>query len=137
MMSRIKIILSVSLFCLVAVLFTSCDCIQHIQGVVVDSETQLPIEGVMVRTDFLVDSVAQTNTDMVMPNNAYGIDWDSGVNGKYTDSSGNFEFTYMTGVIFVRPKIPLIFEKEGYDVFRKKFKGYNKDTVTVVLKKKN
>ena len=135
-MGRITKIISVSLFCFVAVLFTSCDCLQHIQGVVVDSETQLPIEGVMVRTDFVVDSVARIQTDSIMPNNAYGIDWDSGVNGKYTDSSGNFEFTYMTGCIFVRPKIPLIFEKEGYNVLRKKFKGYNVDTVIVVLKKK-
>ena len=41
--------LKVTILAFIVVAFTSCDCLQHIQGVVVDSETRLPINKVMVK----------------------------------------------------------------------------------------
>lgn len=73
---------------------TSCDCLQHIQVVVVDSETRLPIDKVMVK---------ESRRDLVM----------------YTDSLGNFEIISMTGGIFGCPKISLSLEKEGYNKVKK------------------
>ncbi|MBO4561492.1 MAG: hypothetical protein J5705_05970 [Bacteroidaceae bacterium] len=122
---------------LITVVIISCDCILHIQGVVVDSETQKPIQGVLVkRTDISFDTVPNLLFDeMVMDYNKYGIDWDGGSHGKYTDNLGYFEFTYITGALFRTPKIPLSFEKDGYIEFKKRYKGFNEDTVIVVLKK--
>lgn len=119
------------------VFITSCECIQHIQGIVVDAESRLPIEGVLVkRNDISFDSVSRISPDeTIMPNNSFGIDWDGGSHGKYTDSLGLFEFTYMASALFGYPKISLTFEKDGYIEFKKRYKGYNEDTVIVVLKK--
>ena len=103
---RIKInILLVFIFAV----FTSCDCLQHVQGVVIDSETQLPINNVKVMRD----------ADRVI----------------YTDSVGNFEFTSMTGGLFGCPKISLSFEKEGYDKATKQYKSCCTDNAVVVLTK--
>ena len=76
---------------------TSCDCLQRIQVVVVDSETRLPIDKVMVK---------ESRRDLIM----------------YTDSLGHFEITSMTGGIFGCPKISLSLEKEGYNKVKKKYK---------------
>ena len=97
----------------------SCDCFVHIQGVVIDSETRMPIEGVMVsRDDIEIDSLSLSQySEGGLPNNAYGIDWDCGIHSRYTDSLGVFGFTYMTGYFLISPKLPLRFEKEGYNVF--------------------
>ena len=32
--------------------FASCDCLQHVQGIVFDAETQLPIDSVMIVAEF-------------------------------------------------------------------------------------
>lgn len=122
---------------IISCVIISCDCIQHIQGIVVDSEYRLPIEGVMVsRTDIIIDSISQT-PEGVMPYNEYGINWDCGIHGVFTDSLGIFEFTYMTGYLLFSPNISLRFEKDGYSELKKKYKGFNKDTIIVVLDRKN
>lgn len=77
---------------------TSCDCLQHVQGVVLDAETQLPIHSVMVIDDNLTDSLSTTNLII------------------YTDSIGEFDFTSMAVDLFGCPKISLSFKKEGYEM---------------------
>ena len=91
--------LKVTILVFIVVVFTSCDCLQHIQGVVVDSETRLPINKVMVKR--------------VMEKE------DSRNRAIYTDSLGNFEITSMTGGIFGCAKISLSLEKEGYNKVKK------------------
>ena len=119
------------------VVMISCDIIYQINGVVVDSETGLPIEGVMVkRADCAIDSLNPLPAEWAWDKTG-GIDWDMGLYGKYTDSHGNFSFTFMTGSLIGYPKHSFSFEKEGYSVFTKKYKGYvGSDTITVALKRK-
>ena len=52
-------------------IFVSCDCLQHVQGTVIDSGTRQPIKEVIIKKD----------TGLVI----------------YTDSVGNFDITTMTG----------------------------------------
>lgn len=90
--------------------FTSCDCLQHLQGVVIDSETRLPIDRVIIK---------ENRRDRVI----------------HTDSLGNFELTSITGGLFSCPKISLSFEKEGYSKEIKKYESCCTDNVVVVLEK--
>lgn len=87
----------------------SCDCLQHVQGKVIDAETQQPISEVIVKRD----------TNVVV----------------YTDSIGGFEFTTMTGGLFGCPKIKLSFEKEEYIKTSKEYKSCCTDNAVVVLEK--
>jgi len=103
-------IIRVSVLVFIVVAFISCDCLRHVQGVVIDFETRLPIDKVMVKEN--------------------GRDW-----AIHTDSLGNFEFTSMTGGLFGCPKISLSFEKEGYNKDTKKYKSCCTDNAVVVLKK--
>jgi len=103
-----RIIKTSILLVFISAVFTSCDCLQHVQGVVIDSETQLPIDSVMVIRD----------AKRII----------------YTDSLGNFEITSMTGGLFGCPKIVLFFEKEGYNKATKKYKSCCTDNAVVILK---
>jgi hypothetical protein len=91
-------------------IFSSCDCLQHVHGVVIDSETQLPINNVTVTKA----------SGLVI----------------YTDSIGRFDFTSMTGGLFGCPKIVLSFEKEGYNKIIKKYKSCCTDNNILFLKRK-
>ena len=102
-------ILKISILTFIVVVVVSCDCLQHVQGKVIDSETQQPISEVIVQKD-----------------TGYVI---------YTDSIGNFDFTTMTGGLFGCPKIKLSFEKEGYIKTSKEYKSCCTDNVIVVLEK--
>ena len=101
--------LKISILSFLFVVFVSCDCLQHIQGKVIDAETQQPIREVIVKKD----------TNIVV----------------YTDSIGNFEFTGMTGGLFGCPKIKLSFEKEGYTKTSMKYQSCCTDNAVVVLEK--
>lgn len=101
--------IKICILVLVFVASTSCDCLQHVTGVVVDFETQLPIDNVKIIRD----------TSRVV----------------YSDSLGYFVFTSMTGGVFGCPKILLSFEKEGYIKENKKYKSCCTDNSVVVLKK--
>ena len=103
-------ILKFSILVLIIAIFTSCDCLQHIQGSVIDSKTRLPIEKVMIK---------ENSRELVI----------------HTDSLGQFEFTSMTGGLLGCPKISLSFEKEGYIKTRKKYKSCCTDNAVVVLEK--
>ena len=112
-MKKIKIIIIIILF--VGTLFISCDCLVHIQGVVIDSKTRLPIDSVLVKENMSCDC---SEREVI-----------------YTDSLGFFEYNSMVGGFC--PKFSLSFDKEGYKKKTKKFKSYyRKDIVTVVLKRK-
>ena len=89
---------------------TCCDCLQHIQVVVVDSETRLPIDKVMVK---------ESRRDLAI----------------YTDSLRNFEFTSIVGGLFRCSKISLSLEKEGYNKVRKKYKSCCTDNIVIILEK--
>ena len=102
-------IIKISLLLFIVTAFASCDCLQHVQGVVVDSETQSPIDKVMITKDI------------------------SGI--IYTDSLGNFEVTSMTSGLFGCPKVSLSFEKEGYNKTNKTYKSCCTDNAVVVLEK--
>lgn len=108
--TKIMKILKLKISILLIFIITSCDCLQHVQGVVIDAKTNLPIEKVAVKED----------------SRAWII---------YTDSVGTFEFTSMTGGLFSCPKISLSFEKEGYGKVTKKYKSCCSDHVIVILEK--
>lgn len=102
-------ILKVNTLACIVTIFTSCDCLQHVQGVVIDFDTKAPISNVMVIKD----------ENRVI----------------YTDSLGNFNFTSVTGSLFRCPKVILSFQKEGYDKKIKKYKTCCTDNVVIILKK--
>ena len=102
----------------VSMVLTSCDCLQHVQGVVLDAETQLPIDSVMVIDNNLTDSLS--TTDLII----------------YTDSIGEFDFTSMAVGLFGCPKISLSFKKEGYEITNRKYKSCCTEGVVINLKKK-
>lgn len=103
-------VLKISILVFVVAIFVSCDCLQHVQGVVIDAKTQLPIDKVMVK---------ESSRDWII----------------HTDSLGHFEITSMTGGLFGCPKILLSFEKKGYIKIYKKYKSCCTDNVIVVLEK--
>jgi len=104
-------IIKVCVLIFISVIFTSCDCVQRVEGVVIDAETQLPIDKVKIMK-------ADTENTFV----------------EYTDSLGNFEFYAISGGLFGCPKILLSFEKEGYIKINKKYNPSTRNVV-VILKK--
>ena len=106
-------IIKICLLSFIFFLFTSCDCFQEVQGVVIDYESRSPIEGVMVN---LIDKYALVSF--------------------YTDSIGSFKYFSMRASLFGCPKVHLSFEKEGYKKVTKKYKYCCTDNAIVVLKQK-
>lgn len=106
------------LILMIVLVSTSCDCLQHVQGVVLDADTQLPINNVRIINNYLADSLQ--NTDMII----------------HTDSIGEFDFTSMAVGLFGCPKVSLSFEKKGYEIIDKKYKSCCTDGVIINLKKK-
>lgn len=93
----------------------SCECFQHVQGVVIDSKTRLPIDNVVVK-----------NTK-IKNNNICGA--------LHTDSLGQFDTYPMAIGLFGCPKVSLSFEKEGYKKAVIKYKSCCTDNAEVVLEK--
>lgn len=98
--------------------FVSCDCLQHVQGIVLDAETQLPIDSVIIVDNNLPDSLL--TTDLIL----------------YTDSIGGFDFSSKVVGLFGCPKISISFKKEGYEITNKKYKSCCNEGVIVSLKHK-
>lgn len=67
----------------------SCDCLQNVSGIVLDSETKKPIDSVFVK---------KISRD----------------NGEYTDKNGYFELMYTDGGLFKCPPMKIIINKKGY-----------------------
>lgn len=95
----------------------SCDCLQHTSGYVLDYETKLPLDSVLISRYFKSDSI-------------YPID-------KYivTNEKGFFEFTGMTGGLFGCPKLKLEIEKQGYENIIKKYRSCCTEKDTILLRK--
>jgi len=108
-------------FILLVSLLTSCDCFRHIQGVVVDAETGLPIADSEVFIDY--------SSKDTLNNSKYKT---------YTDSTGVFEYTYMKSGICGCSKTKLLIKKQAYNDVVKKYKSYranaNKDTIYLFKK---
>ncbi|MDI9340019.1 MAG: hypothetical protein QM534_05545 [Sediminibacterium sp.] len=90
--------------CILAYL-VSCDCLQKVEGVVVDSKLVKPLPNVKILRDSGKDLV-DTNKRFI-----------------YTDTNGRFTYFSMRASLFRCPKIKLIFEKEGYKRVKMKFKS--------------
>lgn len=103
-------LLKISILVFIAIKITSCDCLQHVQGFVIDSETRLPIENVVIKEK--------------------GKDWVI-----HTDSLGYFELTSMTTSLFSCPNMSISFKKEGYDKNTKKYRSCCTDSTIVVLQR--
>jgi hypothetical protein len=106
-------IVKVALFAFTtAVIIHSCDCLQHVHGIVIDAETQLPLENALIKK-------AESK----------------GVVCIYTDSLGCFDFTAIRGALFSCPKISLSFEKKDYIGVNKEYKSCCTENVVIDLKK--
>lgn len=67
----------------------SCDCMQNVSGIILDSETKKPIDSVFVK------KISRSS-------------------GEYTDSNGYFELRYTDGGLFSCPPMKIIINKKGY-----------------------
>lgn len=110
--------IEISILLSVFTVLSSCTFSRYVQGVVIDTETKLPVSKVIVKI------VEENNLDLI-------VDTDSFV---YTDSLGGFELLSPTAGLFICPKMTLSFEKEGYNEVIKKYRNWNKNVV-ILLKK--
>jgi hypothetical protein len=101
--------LRISILLFVFAVFVSCDCLQHVQGTVIDAETQQPIR------------------DVIVKRNTYQV--------CYTDSLGTFEFRVIAGGLFGCPNISVYFEKEGYNKITKQYPSCCTENDIIVLEK--
>jgi hypothetical protein len=91
---------------LILINLTSCDCLRHASGVVIDEKTKQPIEGVLVK-----------NADRSIT----------------TKKDGKFNVSRITGFIFFRcPDIKVVFTKSEYQIVE--IINPKKDTVLVMKK---
>ncbi|MBL7825224.1 MAG: hypothetical protein JNJ57_01245 [Saprospiraceae bacterium] len=92
-----------------SLLLYSCDCVQQVQAVVLDKTTRLPIEKVGIQKE---------------EERSYGSP------GVFTDVSGAFEFRDISGGLGKCPDVVLLFEKDGYQPLKKRFKSsVERDTI--------
>ena len=104
-------IIKVSILVFIVVFFTSCSCIQHVQGIVIDAETQLPIDSVKV--------------ELSKYPNMFVL----------TDSLGKFEYVTRAAFVDCTHRISLSFEKEGYNKETNEYKSCCTYDAVVILKK--
>jgi hypothetical protein len=113
-MKVIKISLLVSVFAVLS----SCTFLRYVQGTVIDAETQMPIDKVIIR------NVDDNCLDMPVDTECF----------IHSDSLGNFEIFSPTAGLFICPKISLSFEKEGYNKVIKKYRNWNGNAVILLEK---
>ena len=90
---------------------SSCDCGQHIEGIVIDQDTQQPIDSVII---------IRNKMDQYI----------------YTDSLGKFNITGVTvGGWFGYPGMSVSFIKNGYKKVTKRYKNWNDVPITIILEK--
>lgn len=92
----------------------SCDCLQSVQGIVVDERTGIPLEDVAIERRWKKESGVKDTV--------------------FTDSNGKYEYVTMTGGLLGCPKVGLTFQKEGYKLSEKKFKSCCTANDTINLK---
>lgn len=94
-------------------LLCSCDCMQHLQGRVLDAKTHEPI------------------------GRAVFYEKGEGEYPAYTDSLGNFWDYQITNGLTCRPRLTLIIEKEGYKSHKIKWKPRKQqDSLVIYLEPK-
>ena len=101
----------VSLITIILIL-TSCDCLQGLTGVVLDKETKQPLADVGIGKYEKED-----------PSQPYS-------RREYSDSTGNFDYSSISGGPFGCPDLELFFSKKGYKTSKLKFNSYSvNDTI--------
>lgn len=105
-----KVLITTILLILGLVLINSCDCLQHVQGVVMQSNSEHPVDNVKISHHFKNDS------SIVL-----------------TDKDGRFDFNSMGIGIFGCPRIKLSFAKDGYESTRKSYRSCCTDNDTIFL----
>lgn len=108
--------------------FTSCDCMQRIQGYVVDAETGEPISAVAYGRDILL-TAEEKRQDSLQYYHNYRV---------FTDSTGWFMDWRLASGFNCQPILVLQLEKEGYEPVRLEWKRKqsNMDTLVVKLHRK-
>jgi hypothetical protein len=89
----------------------SCDCLQIVQGQVLNKTNNIKIDNVIITSNKSIDSVGFVKTN----------------------SDGYFSYFGKTPGIFGCPRIILKFEKDGYKSFEKSFKSCCTDSITIYL----
>ena len=105
-----KTIIISTLF-LISVAFVSCDCFRHVQGTVIDYETKLPLDSVLI--------TIEREPHIIV----------------YTDTLGNFNFFLKKVGLPFCPAIKTSFEKEGYKKTIRKYSSCCTENDIVMLKK--
>ena len=103
-------------FIILGVIIISCDCLQQVNGTVIDSNTKLPIDSVIISRYVSVDTTIELNHNI------------------YSDKDGNFEFSGMTIGLFGCPRIKIVVEKNGYESTIKKFRSCCTENDTIYLR---
>ena len=111
-MKKLKM-LKIIVLLFVSIALVSCDCFRHVQGTVIDYETKLPIDSVLIKVE--------REPHIII----------------YTDTLGEFGFlSKKVGLPFC-PAIKTSFEKKGYKKTIKKYRSCCTDNDIVELKKED
>ena len=102
---------------LIMLFFQSCDCLQHVQGYVVDSSTSQPIDSVSI-SQFYKVPIDKRPDDK-----------------RYSDSIGGFEYMSISGGLFRCPSLTLYYDKAGYEIYEKKYRNCCRENDTIRLKR--
>jgi hypothetical protein len=92
--------------------FTSCDCLQRANGIVLDKQSNLPLDSVTVKRVPYADN---------------------GYEGYKTDGKGKFEIHFITGGLKSCSHFKLAFSKKGYETLIKDFKACCSENDTILL----
>jgi len=112
-----EIIKKLFLLSILLLILYSCDCIQHVQGYVIDSSTLQPIDSVELSRYY-------------HKQNYYPLEVKT-----YTDSIGRFDYSAMTGGLFGCPKVRFYVVKSGYELYQKRYRSCCTDNDTIKLKR--
>ena len=88
----------------------SCDCYQVVSGVVIDSVTQQPIEGIVVRNKNKVH------------------------NNVVTDSTGVFELSSISGGLCGCPPMEIVINGKGYEPLETKIRAGGNKRIELIKK---
>jgi hypothetical protein len=108
-----RFVLLISAACLALV---SCDCMQDVRSVVVDKQTRKPLSNVVV-----------SKSEKENPQ-------DPLARKEYTDDSGRFHFTSISGGLGGCPDLVLYFTKPGYKTSKMRFPSFSRND-TVLLER--
>jgi len=112
--------------------FSSCETVQHVRGVVVDADSQMPIE------DVVVYQILPSKDSALLNHTSDKECHPSETLSYVSDSHGRFNFMHVTGSFTYRcPTLTLCFEKEGYLPVMMTYESCSTDSTIVFLKRQN